>query len=104
VYGLPNGEIPGVAGKVEVAWVQTPLPPVKPPGSGAAGNADENQRPAAGSSKADDVMAVDEGHEIGAAKALSHAADAGAANGKDRGRSPPRQLDYDYADEDEWAS
>jgi RNA-binding protein 26 len=28
-YGLSNKEIPGIEGKVELAWVSTPLPPVK---------------------------------------------------------------------------
>lgn len=30
MYGLPNNELPGV-GKVELAWIQKPLPPVTLP-------------------------------------------------------------------------
>ncbi len=30
MYGVPNNELPGV-GKVELAWVQKPLPPVTLP-------------------------------------------------------------------------
>ncbi|KAG9234951.1 hypothetical protein BJ875DRAFT_375332 [Amylocarpus encephaloides] len=51
MYSLTDGEIPG-AGKVEMSWVQTPLPPVNlpPPGGPKRDEQDEG----------DDVMAMDD--------------------------------------------
>lgn len=82
MYGTNNGEIPS-AGKVEMAWVQTPLPPVnlssKP--TGAA-------KPESG-----DGMQIDEGDAM--------VQDSSPMQGSGHGQEQ-QELDYDVADDNDW--
>ena len=75
MYGLPGGELPSV-GKVELAWVQTPLPPIN------------LSTPV----KSED-SAMDEGDAMVPAFAPVHA---------DLKREQVENLDYDIADDNEW--
>ena len=77
MYGLPGGEIPS-AGKVELTWIQTPLPPVNL---------------AAMKAIKDEDTTMDEGDAL--AETSSPA----------RGGSSHEQqenIDYDVADDNEW--
>jgi RNA-binding protein 26 len=84
MYGLNNGEIPS-AGKVELAWVQTPLPPVNIPAKPAAVSTPENN----------DNMQIDEGDAMAQESRTSHHHD---GHGRDH-----QELDYDVADDNDWA-
>lgn len=75
MYGVPGGEIPSV-GKVEMAWVSTPLPPVN----------------ISTPIKSDD-SAMDEGDAMAPAPTLVHA---------DPKRETMENLDYDVADDNDW--
>ncbi|RDL38838.1 uncharacterized protein BP5553_03178 [Venustampulla echinocandica] len=76
---LSDGEIPSV-GKVELAWVQTPLPPV---------NLNNTSKPHG------DDTAMDEGD----AMAMESSPPRGMASHE---REPMENLDYDIADDNEW--
>lgn len=81
MYGLPNGEIPSV-GKVELAWIQTPLPPVN-----------LSKPEAATASKMEDV----EGDAMAEDSSPTHGnGGAGAANDQ------REDIDYDVADDNDW--
>jgi RNA-binding protein 26 len=75
MYGLPGGELPSV-GKVELAWVQTPLPPIN----------------LSTAIKSED-SAMDEGDAMVSASMMPAHADVK--------REQVENLDYDVA-EDEW--
>jgi RNA-binding protein 26 len=82
MYGANNGEIPS-AGKVEMAWVQTPLPPInltsKPT---SAAKADSS-----------DGMQIDDGDAM--------AQDSSPIQGSGHGHEQ-QELDYDVADDNDW--
>lgn len=77
MYGLPGGELPSV-GKVELSWIQTPLPPVN--------------LAALKASNGEETM-MDEGD------AMAHTSS--PARG---GHSSEQQenIDYDVADDNDW--
>jgi len=76
MYGLPGGELPSV-GKVELAWVQTPLPPIN----------------LSAPVKSED-SAMDEGDAMVPTFTPAHA---------DVKREQVENLDYDVAEDDnEW--
>jgi len=79
MFGLPKSgnEIPSV-GKVELAWVQTPLPPVTLSNTNTT--------------KTEDSV-MDEGDAMMPASMPAHA---------DAKREQMENLDYDVADDNEW--
>ena len=82
MFGLPsNSEIPSV-GKVDLAWVQTPLPPVNlnPPLSSKPKVEDR------------DVDVHMEGDAMAATSSPSHA----------HAQEQAENIDYDVADDNEW--
>ncbi|OBT88176.1 hypothetical protein VE02_02454 [Pseudogymnoascus sp. 03VT05] len=91
MYGISNSEIPGV-GKVELAWIQTPLPPVTLPSAApiakpyTATNDHENGDTDMGGNGEGDAMAQD----------MSR----GPAQSQKREQ---QELDYDIGDDNEWA-
>ncbi|KAI9746225.1 MAG: hypothetical protein M1818_000906 [Claussenomyces sp. TS43310] len=99
MYGTPNGEIPSV-GKVDMAWVQTPLPPVDP----------SKFAPPAALPRAEPTSPPGEGIEVDEGDAMSHGpADERMDGGGTRGQYQQQQqqqqqqhqeLDYDVADDD----
>lgn len=80
MYGIQNGEIPSV-GKVDLTWVQQPLPPVNLPQKTSA--------PVLIASEADDVN-MEEGD------AMASSSPGHATRGQEQ-----QNLDYDVAD-DAW--
>ncbi|PQE23227.1 hypothetical protein CJF31_00006960 [Rutstroemia sp. NJR-2017a BVV2] len=84
MYGLPNGEIPSV-GKVELAWMQTPLPPVN-----------LSKPEAATTSKMEDV----EGDAMADDSSPTHG-NGGAGPANDQ-RDAREDIDYDVADDNDW--
>jgi hypothetical protein len=76
MYGLPGGELPSV-GKVDLAWIQTPLPPVNL---------------AAKALNGEDVM-MDEGD------AMAHTSSPARGG---HGHEQHENLDYDVADDNDW--
>jgi RNA-binding protein 26 len=82
MYGTPGGEIPSV-GKVELAWVQTPLPPVNLSSKTNVGK----------SENADDTP-MDEGDAMAAASSPAHA--------MHHGQEQQENIDYDVADDNDW--
>lgn len=91
MYGTHGGEIPGV-GKAELAWIQTPLPPVAIAGAASAAT------PATPTSAKDDVSMDDEGD----AMAQQEAASPGARGARAQEMLDERNLDYDVADDNDW--
>ncbi|KAG0649451.1 putative RNA-binding [Hyphodiscus hymeniophilus] len=77
MYGIPGGEIPSI-GKVDISWIQTPLPPVNPV--------------VLKTSKDEDTM-MDEGD------AMAH--NSSPARGG-QGHEQQEHIDYDVADENDW--
>lgn len=82
MYGTTNGEIPSV-GKVEMAWVQTPLPPVNL----------SNKPTSVTKPEPSDVMHIDEGDAM--------AQDSSPMQGSGHGQEH-QELDYDIADDNDW--
>ncbi|PQE33245.1 hypothetical protein CJF32_00003781 [Rutstroemia sp. NJR-2017a WRK4] len=81
MYGLPNGEIPSV-GKVDLAWMQTPLPPVN-------------------LSKPEASMKMDvEGDAMAEDSSPTHG-NGGAGQVGDQ-REQREDIDYDVADDNDW--
>lgn len=92
MYGVPNGEVPGV-GKVEMAWIQKPLPPVRLPVP--SGGGDETSSPA----KDSEMGMGDGGHEE-----LMEGVGSGMGGGGGMGGEMDRERDLDYDDGDnDWA-
>lgn len=87
-YGLPNNELPGV-GKVELAWIQKPLPPVTL--TSAVKTEDDTSSPAKDSEMNDSSMmeSNDDGELNGGQMQVEH-------------DTRERDLDYDDGD-NEWA-
>jgi RNA-binding protein 26 len=83
MYGITNGEIPAV-GKVELSWIQTPLPPVTLP---AKTNAVKN---------GDDDTQMDDGDAMAS---TSSPAPHGGGGGQ---QEQQENIDYDVADDNEW--
>jgi RNA-binding protein 26 len=83
MYGIPNGEIPSV-GKVELSWIQTPLPPVT---LGSKTNVGKN---------GDDDVQMDDDDAMATA---SSPAQGGGGGGE---QEPQENLDYDVADDNDW--
>lgn len=86
MYGLPGGELPSV-GKVDMAWVQTPLPPINPSASTSAST------PTPTPFKAED-SAMDDGDGMVPTYAPEHTTHLK--------REHVENLDYDVADDNEW--
>ena len=85
MYSTPGGEIPSV-GKVELSWIQTPLPPVTA------------VTPTAASSKGEDTaMGMYEGDAM-----ASGPVNGGSSGGQAHERQESANLDYDVADDNEW--
>jgi RNA-binding protein 26 len=84
MYGITNGEIPSV-GKVDLAWIQTPLPPVTLP---AKTNVVKNS---------DDDVRMDDGD------AMASTSSPAPHNGGGGQQEQQENIDYDVADDDnEW--
>jgi RNA-binding protein 26 len=83
MHSLKDGEIQN-AGKVDLAWIQTPLPPVNPPAKAAKTVV-----------KTEDVT-MDEGDAMAHTSSPSR-----AGNGHDEQHD---NLDYDVADENDWGN
>ena len=82
MYGIPNGEIPSV-GKVELLWIQNPLPPVTLPTKTSVAKHGE-----------DDVQ-MDDGDAMAATSSP-------APVGGGEQHEAQEKLDYDVADDNEW--
>jgi RNA-binding protein 26 len=91
MYGPHGGEIPGV-GKVELSWIQKPLPPV------AIAGVASTAAPITPTSTKEDVSMDDEGD----AMAQEEAASPGAGRARAQEMQDERNLDYDVADDNEW--
>ena len=85
MYGTANGELPSI-GKVEMAWVQTPLPPVDL--SKLNKTADVVALPASSAQQPEDQDV-----------AMHESAPATSDN---RGNEATQDLDYEVADDGEW--
>jgi RNA-binding protein 26 len=83
MYGTSNGEIPSV-GKVELAWVQTPLPPVNLCTNSLGVSKMEKQ----------DEMKPDEGDATMQVFTPTH--------GDGQRQEHHQDLDYDVADDNDW--
>ena len=82
MYGVSNGEIPSV-GKVELSWIQKPLPPVMLPGkTNSAKNGD------------DDVQMNDGDAMIATSSPVQ--------GGGGEQQEQQENLDYDVADDNDW--
>jgi RNA-binding protein 26 len=87
---IPNGELPAI-GKVEMAWVQTPLPPVN------------IQKPQISTEPHDDGLDQHMGDGKHDASEQSHdhpPQDHGVGHRQERRER--QELDYDVADDNEW--
>jgi len=82
MYGIPNSEIPAV-GKVELSWIQTPLPPVT---LAAKSNF---------AKIGDDDVQMDDGDAMAATNSPAH-------GGGGEQQEAQENLDYDVADDNEW--
>ncbi|PMD47294.1 hypothetical protein L207DRAFT_448907 [Hyaloscypha variabilis F] len=82
MYGIPNGEIPSV-GKVELSWIQTPLPPVTLPAKTNFAKV------------GDDDVQMDDGDAMAATNSPAH-------GGGGEQQEAQENLDYDVADDNEW--
>jgi hypothetical protein len=82
MYGTNNGEIPSV-GKVEMAWIQTPLPPVNLPSK-----LTNTAKP-----ESNDGMQIDEDDSM--------IANSSSIQGGGHGQEQ-QELDYDVADDNDW--
>ena len=92
MYGTPGSEIPSV-GKVDMTWIQTPLPPVNLATlkvAPIAGQQDSGN--GAHSPPAEDVQMGDEGNAMAR----------GTSPARGHERNEHQNLDYDVAD-DEWS-
>lgn len=107
MYGTPNGEIPSV-GKVDLAWVQTPLPPVNLSPS----NNHSSSAAASSGGKTDQHMegvhhhgaTGDENDARGATESsATHGQDGGGAHGGAHAQDQQHvEEDYDVADDNDW--
>jgi RNA-binding protein 26 len=79
MYSIDNNEIPGV-GKVELSWIQTPLPPV-------------NIAKAIIKAENGDDTAMDEGDAMASVSSLAH---------QTHGHEQSENIDYDVADDNDW--
>jgi hypothetical protein len=77
MYGLPGGELPSV-GKVELSWIQTPLPPVNLAALKASNGEDAT---------------MDEGD------AMAHTSSPARGG---QGHEQQENIDYDVADDNDW--
>lgn len=80
MYGIPDGELPSV-GKLEMAWVQTPLPPVNL-------NATKSEMDVVKHENDNDVMALDSSPVRG-----------GGNHHHGHGHGMGDDLDYDVAED-----
>ncbi|KAM0134114.1 hypothetical protein ACHAO1_005802 [Botrytis cinerea] len=88
MYGLQNGEIPSV-GRVELSWIQTPLPPVTLPNTQSptgGGNAESD-------SKMEGAMEGD---------AMAQDSNSMGMSGHGGEREMQENIDYDVAGDDDW--
>jgi RNA-binding protein 26 len=84
----PNGEIPSV-GKVDMAWISTPLPPIvrttsTGPKTVPVGNADDDSH-------------MEEGDAM-----VTTSSPAPHVGGEHAGGDQQENLDYDVADDNDW--
>ena len=89
MFGLQSGEIPSV-GKVDLSWIQTPLPPVTLP----------NTQNLSGGIKAEADVKMEGGME-GDAMAQDSSS-IGISGGVGGEREIQENIDYDVAGDDEW--
>lgn len=89
MYGISNSEIPGV-GKVDLAWIQTPLPPVTLPSAAPIAKPDTNDH-----ENGDTDMGGN-----GEGDAMAQDTHRGPAQSQKREQ---QELDYDIGDDNEWA-
>jgi RNA-binding protein 26 len=82
MYGTNNGEIPS-AGKVEMVWVQIPLPPVN-----LSSRPTNPTKP-----ESSDGIQIDEGDAM--------VQDSSPMQGSGHGQEQ-QELDYDVADDNDW--
>jgi hypothetical protein len=82
MYGIPTGEIPSV-GKVELSWIQTPLPPITLP---AKTNVARN---------GDDDIQMDDGDAMASTSSPAHG---GGGGGQ---QEQQENIDYDVADDND---
>lgn len=92
MYGIVNSEIPGV-GKVELAWIQTPLPPVTLPSASSATKPDMT-------AKNDNESRDADMDGIGEDNSMVQDENRGPGQGQKR---EPQELDYDISEDNEWA-
>jgi hypothetical protein len=83
MYSTASGEIPSV-GKVDLAWIQTPLPPVN---LSLKSHVTRNG--------ADEDTHMDEGDAI-VTSSPAHGGGGGS------GHEPQENIDYDVADDNDW--
>ncbi|KAA8573925.1 hypothetical protein EYC84_005470 [Monilinia fructicola] len=88
MFGLQNGEIPSV-GKVDLSWIQTPLPPVTLP----------NPQSSLGGGRAESDVKMEGGMEGDAMAHDSNSMSIGGAGGE---RDVQENIDYDVAGDDDW--
>jgi hypothetical protein len=79
MYGIENSEIPSV-GKVELSWIQTPLPPV-------------NIAKAIIKTENGDDTSMEEGDAMAPVSSPAHQA---------HGHEQAENIDYDVADDNDW--
>jgi len=77
MYGLPGGELPSV-GKVDLSWIQTPLPPANLVALKTA---------------KDEDTTMDEGDAMAHPSSLARGG---------QGHEQPENIDYDVADDNDW--
>ena len=93
MFSPSGGEIPGV-GKVELSWIQTPLPPVTVASTATA------TTPITPTATGGDIsMGMDEGDAM-AQDETHHEAPSSARN--QHQQREERNLDYDVADDNDW--
>lgn len=88
MFGLQNGEIPSV-GKVDLSWIQTPLPPVTLP----------NTQSSSGAGRTESDVKMESGMEGDAMAQDSHSMGMGGNGGE---RDTQENIDYDVAGDDDW--
>lgn len=99
MYGTSNGELPGI-GKVELSWIQTPLPPVNLPSAGGAGG---GATPDVKKHEAEDTHMDGEGEGDAMAQEQGGSTAGGGGGGGQKVEQGQQQLDYDVGDDNDWS-
>jgi len=100
MYGTSNGELPGI-GKVELSWIQMPLPPVNLPSAGGAGGGAETLD--VKEHGAEDTHMDGEGEGDAMAQEQDGSAPGRGAGGAHRVEQGQQELDYDVGDDNDWS-